>query len=71
MTLLIMQNRLLKVKNEYIDINEKECKLCGGCVSVCPKKILLMTEEKIKIQNGCIDCKICIKFCPVGAIDEI
>lgn len=44
------------------------CLRCGGCVSVCPRDALTLTDEGIACSGRCTDCGICIRFCPVMAI---
>ena len=44
------------------------CLRCGGCVGVCPKSALKLTEHGISCSPDCNECGICINFCPVGAI---
>jgi len=56
--------------SKYIKIDDKKCKLCGGCVSVCPVKVLFMHETFVEVLDDCINCKKCIVFCPVSAIEE-
>jgi 2-oxoglutarate ferredoxin oxidoreductase subunit delta len=60
-------------------ILEERCKSCGLCVSVCPKKILTIAEEKINKQGyhpvecnspeQCITCQMCVSICPDCAIE--
>jgi len=50
-------------------INDKKCLRCGGCVGVCPKNSLELSEHGIcNNKETCILCGICEKFCPVNAI---
>ena len=50
-------------------VNKEKCLRCGGCVSICPKNALELTEQGIiRDEKKCINCGICEKFCPVGAI---
>ncbi len=51
-----------------------ECKGCGLCVDVCPKKILRLSAEKINKKGHhpaeltneaeCIGCASCAMMCP-------
>jgi len=52
-----------------IEINDK-CKLSGKCVEQCPKDILSIENNKLKIKNlyDCHLCKACEDVCPNGAI---
>lgn len=59
-------------------IEENICKGCGLCVSVCPKKILELSKDKINLkgyspcecinQAECITCTFCATICPDCAI---
>jgi len=54
------------------------CKGCALCVSNCPKKIIVMQEERINKngyytsecidQDACISCALCAVMCPDCAI---
>lgn len=50
--------------------SSNQCKSCGMCVDICPKKaISLITNEygenKVEIdQDKCVDCKLCQIKCP-------
>jgi len=49
--------------------DKNKCLRCGGCVAVCPKLALDLTEHGIVCDpEKCIDCGICVKFCPVEAL---
>lgn len=49
--------------------DRNKCLRCGGCVGVCPKLALELTEQGIEHDdNLCIYCGICDEFCPVKAI---
>ena len=61
-----------------VTINENVCKGCGLCVSVCPKSILKLDENRLNAkghspaavteQEKCIACAFCAKICPDCAI---
>ncbi|MDI6700426.1 MAG: 4Fe-4S binding protein [bacterium] len=55
---------------EFIKIDRKKCGLCGGCVSVCPVKVIIMHKDRLEISDGCIKCEKCIKVCPVEALSK-
>ena len=41
-------------------------------ISICPKDALSMEGAKAKVnENKCIICGICIKTCPIMAINEV
>ena len=58
--------------------NEERCKSCELCVSVCPKKILRISDDKMNEkgykpaeifeQDKCIGCAFCATICPDAAI---
>lgn len=57
-----------------VTINSERCKGCGLCASVCPKKILKISVEKLNLkgyypitcadQESCIGCAMCATICP-------
>ena len=59
-------------------ILENVCKGCGLCVSVCPKKILVLAHETLNAKGyhpaqvtdmeQCIGCAMCATMCPDCAI---
>lgn len=59
---------------EKVKILKEKCKGCGLCVSVCPKKILKISTEKLNTkgyypstcidQDACIACAMCATICP-------
>ena len=56
----------------YPKIDSLECKACGRCVAVCPKKVLALCDELnargyrfVKYAGeGCIGCANCFYSCP-------
>jgi len=51
-----------------VTIDEERCNLCGKCVEVCPPKILVKSEDGLRIRNvmECTLCNDCIRVCPVS-----
>ncbi len=57
-----------------ITIDKHACKGCGLCVTVCPKKILRLSETELNDKGyspveiidmeTCIACASCAKMCP-------
>jgi len=47
------------------------CKHCSTCVNICPVKNLeLKTDEMVSLQK-CIQCQLCMKYCPDFAIEVV
>ncbi|MCR5067045.1 MAG: 4Fe-4S binding protein [Erysipelotrichaceae bacterium] len=46
------------------------CKGCGICAAFCPRKVLAIIDEKVKIvdSDSCIFCGQCELRCPDYAI---
>lgn len=54
--------------------DEDKCKGCKLCTSVCPKNLVVMSEDKINAkgfhpasitnQEECIGCAFCATICP-------
>ncbi len=63
---------------QKVFVEEEVCKGCGLCVSVCPKKILILSPDTINSkgyspsicidQDACITCTFCATICPDMAI---
>ena len=61
-----------------VTVNEQACKGCGLCVSVCPKKIMVLNRDKFNERGynpatvidleQCIACAMCAIMCPDSAI---
>jgi 2-oxoglutarate ferredoxin oxidoreductase subunit delta len=59
-------------------IDENICKGCGLCTTVCPKKIIVIAEERLNAKGyfparvirmeECIGCAMCAIICPDCAI---
>ncbi len=57
-----------------VTFREDRCKGCGLCTTVCPKKIVEMSKEKlnekgfhpacITDREQCIGCAFCATICP-------
>lgn len=51
------------------EIDQSKCTLCGRCVSVCPKDVLLIKDKKVVIDNDdCMLCSHCYAVCAPGAV---
>ena len=63
---------------EKMAVRTEYCKGCGLCVSVCPKKIIVIQKEKrsekgyftavCTDQSKCVSCAACAVICPDCAI---
>lgn len=44
----------------------KKCNVCGKCVEMCPRKVLIKTDNKIEVHNlmACTLCQDCAEACP-------
>ena len=57
-----------------VTFREERCKGCGHCVNACPRKIIIMLEDKLNSkgynpagiidESKCIGCAICAVMCP-------
>ena len=62
-----------------VSFNEERCKGCRLCVSVCPKKIVVMDEDRLNLKGfhpagvremeKCIGCAFCAVICPDCVIE--
>jgi ferredoxin len=44
---------------------------CGACVGTCPVNAMTLEETRVTVNDECIDCKICTRACPVGALSFV
>ena len=55
-----------------VSVNEKRCPQNHPCpsVRVCPTGALMQKGLKAPkiIEEKCIDCQKCVRYCPMGAI---
>ena len=61
-----------------VTVNEERCKSCSLCVSVCPKGIIKISEDRMNAKGyrpaevikmeDCIGCAFCATMCPDCAI---
>uniref|UniRef100_A0A7J3UXJ2 DNA-directed RNA polymerase subunit Rpo3 n=2 Tax=Candidatus Methanosuratincola (ex Vanwonterghem et al. 2016) TaxID=1915412 RepID=A0A7J3UXJ2_9CREN len=53
-----------------IEIDTEKCSLSAKCVQACPKKILAIEGNNLKVISvwDCTLCKECVEACPNGAI---
>ncbi len=54
-------------------VNQKKCIKCYQCWQVCPDSAIRVDEKTGKVfvdYTYCKGCLICVKQCPVNAIDK-
>lgn len=49
-----------------IEVLSKKCDDCMKCADVCPKKVLILKDEKVNVQDllACNLCMDCVDVCP-------
>jgi DNA-directed RNA polymerase subunit D len=49
-----------------IEVPSEKCKDCKKCVEICPKKVLVMKENKVDVHDllACNLCMDCVEACP-------
>lgn len=62
-----------------VTFREERCKGCELCVSVCPKNIIKISEDRLNAkgfrpaeiteQEKCIGCAFCATICPDVVIE--
>jgi uncharacterized protein (DUF362 family)/Pyruvate/2-oxoacid:ferredoxin oxidoreductase delta subunit len=51
-------------------VNRERCNGCGQCIRICPKKTIVMSRGKARIDDGnCILCYCCHEMCDARAIE--
>ncbi len=51
---------------------DDRCTHCGACITICPSEALYLDRGDRKVyfdQEHCIACELCIKGCPVRAME--
>ena len=62
-----------------VEFDDDRCKGCNLCVSVCPKKIIVLNKDKlnqkgfhpagVEEMDACIGCAFCAVMCPDNVIE--
>lgn len=60
------QRRILPLLTPVV--NAEQCVGCGICEKVCPRRNILLTENKAQLGDRCTHCLACLHFCPQQAI---
>lgn len=52
------------------ELDEEACDACGACIKSCPRNLLQLVEDKLKIIDieRCSMCRACAEACPKKAI---
>jgi NAD-dependent dihydropyrimidine dehydrogenase PreA subunit len=59
----------LDITDPYpVKVDPQRCDLCGACVGVCPPDVIIMTERRLFLVEGCIKCGFCLPACPLEAL---
>ncbi len=55
-----------------VEIDEKKCTGCGGCIDLCPPIAVSLVKDVAVVNDElCTKCDICIKVCPMRAPYEV
>lgn len=62
-----------------VEFDDDRCKGCGLCVTVCPKKIIKLRQDRLNNKgfhpagvdemDKCIGCTFCATICPDNVIE--
>lgn len=60
-----------KMEKAVRELDPEKCKYpdCRKCIGICPISAISFIDGGMSIKESCIDCALCDKLCPEGAID--
>jgi len=47
------------------------CKHCYTCINICPVKNLKFKKDEMQSLGKCIQCQLCMKYCPDFALEVV
>jgi|GEM_PF-1102756 NAD-dependent dihydropyrimidine dehydrogenase PreA subunit len=47
------------------------CKHCFTCVAICPVDNLFFDEDEMASRQKCIQCQLCMKYCPDFSLEVV
>jgi len=62
----------------HVTIDPKRCKSCELCVAICPRKIIIISDQTNELgfrvavcsdESKCTGCQACAQVCPDVAIE--
>lgn len=53
-----------------VSVNLEKCVGCKSCEQVCPADAIHVIDKKAQVNDNCVHCVTCIKYCKLGAISE-
>ena len=53
-----------------IKVEIGKCVGCGACEQVCPSDAIKVVDKKAVVNDNCVHCVTCIKYCKPGALSE-
>ena len=63
----------MKVPDKRLDLfitwTPDYCKHCFTCINICPVKNLKFNNDEMESLNQCIQCHLCMKYCPDFALE--
>jgi ferredoxin len=62
----------VRILEDQIELNERECIDCGACISICPQEVFSFGDDwKLRVDaRRCVLCGRCIEICPHHALSR-